>query len=76
MIAEYYVDLQDDTGQIGITGFRCTSCGEVIDPVIFLNRLSPAPSLLHVVKQRNYAQRIAHSESERRGHGKGTQPGD
>ena len=49
-MTEYYMDLQDDTGQIGITGFRCTSCGEVIDPVILRNRVNPAPSLVHVVK--------------------------
>ena len=58
MIMEYYLDLEDDTGQIGITGLRCTSCGEVIDPVILRNRLSPTPDLLHGVKQRKFAQRI------------------
>jgi hypothetical protein len=60
MITEYYLDLQDDTGQIGITGLRCTSCGEVIDPVILRNRLNPTLSLLHVVRQRKYAQRVDH----------------
>ena len=62
MIKEYYLDLQDDTGQICITGLRCTSCGEVIDPVILLNRLNPTPNLLHVVKQRNYALRVVQGE--------------
>ena len=33
MVVEYYIDLQDDTGQIGITAFRCTSCGEVTTEV-------------------------------------------
>ena len=37
MVLECYLDLLDDTGQIGITGWRCTSCGEVIDPVILRN---------------------------------------
>ena len=64
MVKEYYMDLQDDTGQIGITGFRCTSCGEVIDPVILRNRVNPTPSLLHVVKQRKYAQRIDQDGSD------------
>jgi hypothetical protein len=64
MITEYYLDLQDDTGQIGITGLRCTSCGEVIDPVILRNRLNPTLSLLHVVRQRKYAQRVDHGESD------------
>ena len=79
MITEYYLDLQDDTGQIGITGLRCTSCGEVIDPVILQNRLNPMPDLLHGVKQRKYAQRVDQDESEgqdRNGHGSDTQPGD
>ena len=79
MIAEYYLDLQDDTGQIGITGLRCTSCGEVIDPVILRNRLNPTLNLLHVVKQRKYAQRVDQSESDghdRNGQGNDTKPGD
>jgi hypothetical protein len=79
MVTEYYMDLQDDTGQIGITGLRCTSCGEVIDPVILRNRLYPTPNLLHVVKQRKYAQRIDQSESDgqdRNGQGNDTKPGD
>lgn len=58
MIMEYYLDLEDDTGQIGITGMRCTSCGEVIDPVILRNRLDPTPNLLHGTKERKYAQRF------------------
>jgi hypothetical protein len=64
MIKEYYLDLEDDTGQIGITGLRCTSCGEVIDPVIFRNRLNPTPDLLHGVKQRKYAQRVDQGKSK------------
>ncbi len=64
MMTEYYLDLEDDTGQIGITGLRCTSCGDVIDSVILRNRLNPMPDLLHGVKQRKYAQRIDHGEGE------------
>ena len=64
MMTEYYLDLEDDTGQIGITGLRCTSCGDVIDSVILRNRLNPMPDLLHGVKQRKYAQRIDHGEAE------------
>ncbi len=64
MITEHYLDLRDDTGQIGITGLRCTSCGEVIDPVILRNRLNPTPDLLHGAKQRKYAQRVDHGEAD------------
>jgi hypothetical protein len=58
---EYYLDLEDDTGQIGITGLRCTNCGDVIDSVILRNRLNPMPDLLHGVKQRKYAQQVDQS---------------
>ncbi|MEP6959294.1 MAG: hypothetical protein ABI980_11240 [Nitrospirota bacterium] len=64
MVSEYYLDLQDDTGQIGITGFRCSSCGEVIDPVILRNRLNQTPDLFHGTKQRKYAQRVDRGESD------------
>ena len=79
MVTEHYLDLQDDTGQLGITGLLCTSCGEIVDPVILRNRLNPTPDLLHGVKQRKYAQRVDQGESDgqdQNGHGNDTQPGD
>lgn len=63
MIIDHYIDLQDDTGQIGLTALRCTSCGEVIDAVILQNRCGPAPNLLFGTKQRNYAQRVTGDET-------------
>ena len=71
MIKEYYTDLLDDTGQIGIMGLRCISCGEVIDPVILRNRVNPTADLVHVAKQRKYAQRVDQGKSDgqdRNGH--------
>jgi hypothetical protein len=67
MVVEYYIDLQDDTGQIGITALRCTSCGEVIDPTILRNREQPPPNLLYGTKQRQYAQRMDPEESDDQG---------
>jgi hypothetical protein len=64
MVTEYYMDLQDDTGQIGITGLRCSSCGEVIDPVILRNRLNPTPDLLCGAKERKYAQCFGQGEAD------------
>lgn len=64
MVLEHYMDLQDDIGQIGIMALRCTSCGEVIDPVILQNRVRPAPNLLYGTKQRNCAQRLDEGESD------------
>jgi len=62
MVLEHYMDLQDDTGQIRMTALRCTSCGEVLDPVILQNRFKPAPNLLYGTKQRKYAQRVDQGE--------------
>ena len=64
MVVEHYMDLRDDTGQIGMTGLRCTSCGEVVDPVILQNRVKPAPNLLYGTKQRKYAQRADENGSD------------
>jgi hypothetical protein len=58
MVLDHYIDLQDDTGQIGLDAWRCMSCGEVIDPVILDNRFRPAPNLIYGTKQRKYAQRV------------------
>lgn len=44
MIADNFTDLLDDTGVIGITAWRCLTCGEVVDPVILANRTNrPEP---------------------------------
>jgi hypothetical protein len=79
MVREYYLDLQDDTGQVGITGYRCTSCGDVIDPVILRNRLTQTSDLLHIPKRRKYARLVDHGESDNRdqkSHGNDTGPDD
>jgi len=38
MALERFCDLYDETGQLCFMGWRCLSCGEVIDPVIVRNR--------------------------------------
>jgi hypothetical protein len=40
MVAERYIDLLDDTGQIEFTAERCVQCGEVVDQTILANRLA------------------------------------
>jgi len=64
MVVEHYIDVQDDTGQIGLTAWRCTGCGEVIDPTILRNREKPAPNLSYGTKQRKFAQRVDQGESD------------
>jgi hypothetical protein len=38
MTASWFQDMQDDTGQNYFQGWRCLTCGEVLDPVIMRNR--------------------------------------
>lgn len=47
MVADRFTDLLDETGQITFGGWRCVSCGEIVDPVIVSNRqrLTPAASV-------------------------------
>lgn len=58
MLITHYMDVLDDTGQIDMTALRCTSCGEVVDPVILQNRVSQEPNLKYGAKQRKYGQQV------------------
>lgn len=58
MVAAFYMDLQDDTGQIQFPAHRCTSCGAVTDPVILHNRISARPNLLKGTRQRSFPRRV------------------
>lgn len=38
MVPERFLDLQDDTGQLSFYGWRCLTCGEIVDPLIQAHR--------------------------------------
>jgi hypothetical protein len=38
MVIEHCFDLLDDTGHINFAAQRCVQCGELVDPVILMNR--------------------------------------
>ncbi|HUJ79415.1 MAG TPA: hypothetical protein VLY45_03755 [Nitrospiria bacterium] len=38
MALERFCDLYDETGELCFMGWRCITCGEVVDPVIVRNR--------------------------------------
>lgn len=46
MSQEIFEDLLDDTGSINFKGWRCLTCGEILDPVIANNRGSHHAPLL------------------------------
>ncbi len=44
MVEQIFEDLQDDTGCLYFKGWRCVTCGEVLDPLILSNRAAhPQP---------------------------------
>ncbi len=51
MVLEDYMDLLDDTGAIGFRAKKCVQCGEVIDPVICLNRYRRPEALTRQLHQ-------------------------
>ena len=38
MVEQIFEDLRDDTGSLYFKGWRCITCGEVLDPLILINR--------------------------------------
>ncbi len=58
LLTQHYIDLLDDTGQMDITAWHCTICGDVLDPVILKNRHGPPPNLLYGTKERKFSQRV------------------
>jgi hypothetical protein len=38
MVEEVFEDVRDDTGVVFFPGWRCVSCGAILDPTILTNR--------------------------------------
>lgn len=38
MVPDHFFDLLDDSGQMTFGGWRCLCCGNIIDPLIEVNR--------------------------------------
>ena len=57
MIQDLFEDLMDDTGSLHFQGWRCITCGEILDPVIATNRESrPSPLVGHA--RRKFATQL------------------
>lgn len=39
MVVDHFIDMQDDGGGLWMRGWRCVSCGDVIDPMIYKHRM-------------------------------------
>ncbi len=45
MVQETFVDWESDTGALYFTGWRCITCGDIVDPLIVQNRIArPEPA--------------------------------
>jgi hypothetical protein len=47
MVIERFDDLQSGTWPLYFYGLRCLLCGEIIDPMVLLNRKAIVSSLVH-----------------------------
>lgn len=47
MISERMDDYRDDTGQRYFEGWHCIACGEILDPVIEMNRQNRPKPIRH-----------------------------
>jgi hypothetical protein len=52
MVVERCVDLLDDTGRLNFLAQRCVQCGELVDPIILMNRRPQPPGGLGARKKR------------------------
>lgn len=52
MIYEEFYDFQDDTGKNSFMGWRCTSCGKILDPLIDAHRNNKIPALKSKARRR------------------------
>ncbi len=48
MVVDHFIDMEDDSGHLWMRGWRCVTCGEVVDPKIYRHRLIQS-SLRHRV---------------------------
>jgi hypothetical protein len=39
MVVDHFIDMQDDGGGLWMRGWRCVSCGNVLDPMIYRHRM-------------------------------------
>jgi hypothetical protein len=56
MVEEVFEDLEDDTGLLNFTGWRCLTCGEILDPTIAQHRIGHMPPMPQRARMRDFAR--------------------
>jgi hypothetical protein len=52
MVRDIFEDLGDDTGLLNFSGWRCVTCGEILDPLIMKNRADRPSPLIGKARQK------------------------
>jgi hypothetical protein len=59
MIVDSFIDIQEDTGQLWLSAWRCVNCGQVSDPGVIRNRVAPRCVTVADVKRLRSKPRVA-----------------
>ncbi|MGH7232705.1 MAG: hypothetical protein ACREJU_15310 [Nitrospiraceae bacterium] len=51
MTVDSFIDMQDDSGQVWLSAWRCVNCGQVLDPGIIRNKLKPRAEVVRLVER-------------------------
>lgn len=51
LVVDYFLDLEDDYGQMWLRAWRCVNCGEVVEPGISHHRLAQQSRLASLVER-------------------------
>ena len=54
MMEEVFEDALDDTGAVNFPGWRCITCGEILDPTILKNRVGRPVPFLDRARKRHF----------------------
>jgi hypothetical protein len=54
MVFDRFLDVHGDSGHLWFRGWRCVACGDIVDPLILINRARPRPR----VRARRWHRRV------------------
>jgi len=54
MVPEVFEDLGDGAGGLCFEGWRCVTCGEILDPTIVTNRAGHPAPIVDRARRRNF----------------------
>lgn len=61
MVADNLIDLQESSIPMWMKGWRCVSCGNIVDPVILRHRMIQQAGALRLVQKEAVMPRFRHA---------------